>query len=66
MSADMGKIIHDARTARGLTQKELSELSGVSRESICGYERGIASPTLCYIEWILEALGLEIEIKEVE
>ena len=42
----IGKRIKNARTKKGLTQEELGKLLGVSKVSICGYERGTRTPTM--------------------
>ena len=36
----IGKLIKDARIAKGLTQEELGELVGVQKSAIAKYENG--------------------------
>lgn len=44
------------RKALGLTQQQLSELSGVRQETICRLEKGLHSPTVRTVEKIDRAL----------
>ena len=37
---DIGKIIKDARIAKGLTQEELGAIVGVQKSAIAKYENG--------------------------
>ncbi len=37
---DIGKLIRDARLAKGLTQEELGKLVGVQKSAIAKYENG--------------------------
>jgi DNA-binding XRE family transcriptional regulator len=58
----VGMIIHQTRTARGLSQTALSNLTGnkVSATSISQIETGVTNPILSSLEVICEALGLHI------
>lgn len=38
--SDIGKLIKDARIAKGLTQEELGKLVGVQKSAIAKYENG--------------------------
>lgn len=49
------------RVRRGLTVKQLSQKSGVSENSIYGYESGRQSPNLEYLIWICLALGTTVD-----
>ena len=42
----VGERLKEARLAKGLSQQELGDLLGVSKVSICGYEKGTRTPTL--------------------
>lgn len=48
------------RKAKGLSQAQLSKLSGVSRIAIARYETGKCSPTLQTLEKLSVALGVPI------
>lgn len=56
-------LVQRARSAAGLTQAELSSLSGTSRPTLSAYERGQKSPTLATAERIIEAAGFELTIQ---
>lgn len=49
------------RLRRGLTVKELADKSGVSANSIYGYESGRQTPNLEYLLWICIALGTTVD-----
>ncbi|BBH12118.1 helix-turn-helix domain-containing protein [Chromobacterium haemolyticum] len=53
-----GSRLIQARTARGMTQSALSELSGVSSPSISKWERGEQFPEPAALEKVATALGL--------
>ncbi len=46
MKATVTNRIRDYRTARGMTQQELAEAAGVSRQSIISIEQGRYVPSL--------------------
>lgn len=41
-----GEIIKKERIKRGLSQEELGKILGVTKVSVCGYEKGTRTPTL--------------------
>lgn len=51
------------RIEQGMTQKELAEKSGIKASNLCRYELGQRVPTTKTMSKILQALGLEINIK---
>lgn len=61
--ADLGKALHDLRTARGLTGVELAKLVGVAQTSISRYELGVRLPTAEMLERIADALGASKRLK---
>ena len=50
------------RTARGLTQKQLAELTGIDQADISRIERGLSNATEATLERIAEALGGEMRM----
>ncbi|MAO04752.1 MAG: transcriptional regulator [Citromicrobium sp.] len=58
---DMRKLVGDncarLRKARGWTQEELAERSGLSQQYISGLERGRRNPTILTLYELSEALG---------
>ena len=61
-SADVGALVADAREQRGLTQQQLADLSGVTRDWLNRFERGAHTATLHRVFWVLDALGLVMDI----
>lgn len=53
--------LKDLREARGLTQQELSERSGVPRPTLAHLESGQGNPTLSVLIKVAAALGIGIE-----
>lgn len=51
-----GERLREMREFRGMTQKELSEKSGVFQIAISKYERGDNAPTITTLEWLVKAL----------
>ena len=49
------------RKARGLTQDELSRISGVPRITIARYETGRVDPTMANAKKLADALGVKID-----
>lgn len=47
------------RMARGLTQEQASELTGVSQQYISGLERGRRNPTVLTLHELSQPLGSE-------
>ena len=54
----LGKKIYTLRTTRGLTQEQLAEQLGVSRQSISKYEYGQSTPELEKIRLLAEIFGV--------
>ena len=53
--------LKDSREARGLTQQELSDRSGVPRPTLAHLESGQGNPTLAVLIKVAGALGIGIE-----
>jgi transcriptional regulator with XRE-family HTH domain len=51
-----GKNVQHYRKEAGLTQEQLSELSGLDRGYISGVERGVRNPAIANIEKLAKAL----------
>jgi ribosome-binding protein aMBF1 (putative translation factor) len=52
----LGLQYHEARVARGLTQRQLSDLSGVPQADISRIERGGGNPTEATLQRLARAL----------
>ena len=54
----IGKRIRELRMEKGLSQQELGDLLGVSKVSICGYEKGLRIPTMENFLQLIDILEL--------
>lgn len=59
------QAIIDARKATGLTQKELSEKTGIAQGDISKLENGNANPSLKTLQRLAEAMGKTLKIEFV-
>ena len=55
--------LYETRTELGLSQKELSELSGIRQSNISRIENGTCSPSIRTISALALAMGRKLEIK---
>ena len=55
----IGQKIKEARKSRGLTQKQLAALIGVSPGAICNYEKNFSSPGEDIILRLMSALEID-------
>lgn len=60
---ECGKLIKERRREIGVTQEQLSDVSGVSLSYIKLVEAGKANPTVSVLETLLDCLGLEIAVQ---
>ena len=51
-----------ARAQTGMTQKDLSEITGIDQSDISKIERGVANPSVNTLERIAEAMGRKLQI----
>lgn len=56
------KVIMEARVKTGLTQKQLSERTGISQADISRLECGTANPSLKTLQRVATALGRRVQI----
>ena len=56
----IAQIIKELRNKEGLSQRDLSSLTGINQADICKIERGIANPSLSTIARIMESLGANL------
>lgn len=57
------QAILDARQKRGLTQKELSERTGITQADISRLEKGNANPSLKTLRRLANGLGMNLVLK---
>lgn len=55
----------DARREQGITQKELSERTGISQADISRFENGNSNPTYATLVRLAQGLNMRFEIKLV-
>jgi transcriptional regulator with XRE-family HTH domain len=53
----------DARTSKGLTQKELSIRSGIAQGDISKLENGNSNPSLLTLQRLAEGMGMLLKIE---
>jgi transcriptional regulator with XRE-family HTH domain len=61
-----GELIREARLRAGLTQKQLSELSGRERSVIARWEQGAISPPIDSLMEIIHACGFDLPLTLME
>lgn len=59
--AEFGDKIYAFRKARGLTQPQLAEMIGVTKNSITNWEKGTSRPELAIIPKLCSALGVSTD-----
>lgn len=52
--------IWQIRNEKGISLRKLADMTGISKTSINDFENGKISPTLDELDWIAEALEVEI------
>lgn len=55
----LGKNVRKYRQAKGWSQEDLAEETGLHRTYVSGIERGIRNPTVSIVEKFADALGVE-------
>lgn len=63
MHIDIGTIIRQRRIVLGITQEDLSDMSGVGLRTIIKIERGYANPSLEILQRIADVLGMEVTLQ---
>lgn len=56
----LAQRLRAVRLARGVTQREVARLAGVTQGSLCGYECGQREPSVGVLSRWAEALGLAV------
>lgn len=59
------KAMLAGRAARNLTQKELSEITGINQADISKLENGNANPSLKTLERLAAGLGMRVKVEFV-
>jgi transcriptional regulator with XRE-family HTH domain len=63
MKTEIGQMIKAARVKAGLTQKQLSEKTGIAQPNIVALEAGRYNLTISTLEKIAKALNKDLVIK---
>lgn len=58
----VGQLV-EARSKKGLTQKQLAEKIGTKQSAIARLESGNANPSLLFLEKIVGAMGYKLNIQ---
>ena len=62
---DVIRAIVDARISQNLTQKELSERSGINQADISKIENGTRNPSLNLLKRLADGMGMVLKIEFV-
>jgi DNA-binding XRE family transcriptional regulator len=65
-NAEIGQTVLAARARKGISQKELSELTGIDQSDISKIERGVANPSVGTLKRIANALGARLVVSMEE
>ena len=57
------QAIIDARQRSGLTQKQLSERTGIAQGDISKLERGSANPSIRTLQRLAEGMGMKLRLE---
>ena len=58
----VGNAVAEARAKKGLSQKELSENTGIDQSDLSKIERGVANPSIGTLTRIAEAMDAELMV----
>ena len=59
------RLLLDAREKKHLTQKQLSELTGIAQADISRMETGTANPSIKTLQRLAVALGMQLKLEFV-
>ena len=62
---EMIQALIEARHISGMTQKELSELTGIAQSDISKLENGSANPSLKTLQRLAEGMGMTLKLEFV-
>lgn len=58
----VGEIVKECRQTKGMTQKQLSEMSGVARQTVADVESGRHGTSVAILTELLDAMGYELAV----
>lgn len=59
---EIGNAVLAARAKKGISQKELSDLTGIDQSDISKIERGVANPSVETLRRIADGLGAKLNV----
>lgn len=62
---DLIQAMIDARISQNITQKELSEITGITQADISRIENGTRNPSLAMVKRIAAGLGMQLRLEFV-
>lgn len=62
---DLIQAMIDARISQNITQKELSDLTGITQADISRIENGTRNPSLAMLKRIAAGLGMQLRLEFV-
>ena len=62
ISLEVGDVVMAARARKGITQKELSDITGIDQSDISKIERGVSNPSVSTLSRIADALDSKLVI----
>lgn len=62
---DLIQAMIDARISQNLTQKDLSEITGITQADISRIENGTRNPSLAMVKRIAAGLGMQLRLEFV-
>lgn len=63
---DIIQAMIDARKSQNMTQKELSEKTGITQADISRIERGTRNPSLEMIKRLAKGMGMELKLEFIQ
>lgn len=60
---DIIRALVDARTSEGMSQKELSEKTGINQADISKIENGTRNPSLSMLKRLADGLGMTLRLE---
>ena len=61
----IGERIREARTAKGLTQEQLADVTGIHQTNISKLESGTANPSLRTLKRLAAGMGMKLKLEFV-
>lgn len=59
---EAGMVVYNARNSIGMTQRELTQKTGIAQGDICRIESGRANPSIKTLQRLAEGLGMKVQI----